>query len=304
MDRRLVGTLGTLLLVACTELLAVALVPSFVDRGLQFAGEGGAGGAGGGAGLWGLLPVVLGIALGTLLVLAIVRLGLDQRVVRAVLLGSLSVAVGFVFHALLPVGLGGGVALAAVVAAVVWVYPEWYVVDAVAVVAVGGVTALLGTSLSPSTALVALVGMAIYDAYSVYGSGHMTDLADASAAMGTPTMFVVPTERGTSTRDMTGVDADGGGASTVAMLGAGDALFPGVLVVNATGLGDAVLGSLTLPAIGAFVGSLVGLLALQLLAARRPGIHAGLPPLNAAAILGYLAGAVAAGLSVTTALGL
>lgn len=294
MDRRLVGVLGTLLLVALTESLAVYLAGPFSASGLQVAN--------GDGGLWALAPVALGILLGTGLVLAIAKYGLDPRVVRVVMLGSLAVAVGLVIEAVFPVGFAGGLGIAALVAAVVWVYPEWYVVNTVAVVAVGGVTALLGTSLSVATAIVALVGMAIYDAYAVYGSGHMVEMADASARMGAPTMFVVPTERGTSTRNMQGVAPDAGGG-TVAMLGAGDALFPGILVVAALSVGEAVVGPLTVPALGAFAGSLVGLLALQLYVHRVSGVHAGLPILNAATILGFLGGVVAAGLSLTAAVG-
>lgn len=295
MDRRLVGVLGTVALVACTQLLAVWLAKPFRAAGLQVGG--------GSGGLWALAPIGLGILLGTALVLAIVRFGLDPALVRIAILGSLAVAVGLVVETVLPVGPLVAFGFASLVALVVWLYPEWYVVNGVAVVAVAGVTAILGTSLSLATALVALVAMAVYDAYAVYGSGHMIELADASARMGAPTMFVVPTERGTSTRNLQGVGTDGGG-STVAMLGAGDALFPGVLVVAALGVGEAALGPLTVAALGAFAGSMAGLVALQLYVHRVSGIHAGLPILNAGAILGYLVGAMVGGSSVVSALGL
>lgn len=295
MSRSLVGVLGTVALVACTQLLAVWLAGPFGEAGLRIAD--------GSGGLWALAPVALGLLLGTALVLAVVRFGLDPALVRILVLGSLAVAVGLVVDTVVPVGPLVAFGFASVVALVVWLYPEWYVVDGVVVVAVAGVTAILGTSLSVLTALVALVGMAVYDAYAVYGSGHMVEMADASARMGTPTMFVVPTERGTSTRNLQDVGTDGGG-STVAMLGAGDALFPGVLVVTALGVGDAVAGPFTIAALGAFAGSLLGLVALQAYVHRVSGVHAGLPLLNAATILGYLVGAVVAGSSVLSALGL
>lgn len=295
MDRRVVGVVGTVLLVASTELLAVWLAGPFGEAGLRVGG--------GDGGLWALVPVALGIVIGTALVLAIAKFGLDPRVVRALILGSLAVAVGLVVQVVAGVGFEAALAVSGLVALVVWVHPEWYVVDGVTVVAVGGVTAILGTSLARSTALVALVAMAAYDAYAVYGSGHMVEMADASAKMGTPTMFVVPTERGTSTRNLTGVSPDAGG-STVALLGAGDALFPGVLVVAALGVGDAVLGAFTVPALGAFAGSMVGLVALQAYVHRVSGVHAGLPVLNAATIIGYLAGVVASGGSLAAAVGL
>lgn len=294
MDRRLVGVAGTVGLVALTELLAVWLAAPISRSGLQVAG--------GDGGLWSLAPIALGILLGTVLVLAIARFGLDPQVVRLLILGSLAVAVGLVVETAFGVGPVVGFGLAALVALAVWFYPEWYVVNAVVVVAVGGVTAILGTSLSLPTALVALVAMALYDAYAVYGSGHMIEMADASARLGTPTMFVVPTRRGTSTRNLQGVSPDGDG-STVALLGAGDALFPGILVVAALGLGETVVGPFTVAALGAFAGSLAGLVALQVYVHRVSGVHAGLPILNVATIGGYLGGVVAAGGSLLTAVG-
>lgn len=294
MDRRLVGAVGTVVLVALTELLAVWLAGPFSRAGLRVAA--------GDGGLWVLAPVAVGILLGTGLVLAIARFGLDPRVVRVAIFGSLAVAVGLVVEAVSGVDLAGAAGVSVLVAIVVWRYPEWYVVDAVVVVAVGGVTAMLGTSLAPATAVVALVGMALYDAYAVYGSGHMVELADATARMGTPTMFVVPTRRGTSTRNLQGVSTDTDGGN-VAMLGAGDALFPGVLVVAALGVGEAVVGPLTAAAAGAFVGSLAGLVALQMAVHRLEGVHAGLPVLNAATIAGYLSGAVVGGHSLLAAVG-
>lgn len=352
MDRRLVGAAGTLGLVAATQVLAVYLADPFVAAGLTIqppdvsllpggppgAGAGGGAGgtgsgggaatatpssrpdAGGDAGLWGLVPVVLGLGLGTGLLLAIRRFGLDPRVVRVVLFSSLAMAMGFVVHAVAPLGVGAALLLAGGLALVGWHHPEWYVVDSLVVVGVAGVTALLGASIGPGTAVVALVGTAAYDAYAVYGSGHMTRVADESADLGAPTTFVVPTERGTSTRD--GLDlrgaaeraAEGGGEASdapgepsghgVAVLGAGDALFPGVLVVAASDVAGPVVGPFTLPALGALAGTLVGLVALQVFVARRPGIHAGLPPLNGLAIAGYLAGALGAGLSLGSAVGL
>lgn len=314
-SRRAVAVGGTVGLFVATELLALALAPAFRAAGIAYApgattGVPSSGGASAASqplfGLAGLVPVALGVAVGTLLVLAIVRYDLDERLLRLLMLTSLSAALAFVFVAVLPVGLFGGLGIAAVVAAVVWFYPEWYVINAVVLVAVAGVAALLGTSLGPFAGLIALTAMAAYDAYSVYGSGHMETLADSAAASGTPTMFVVPTERGTSTADVDGIDpteADSRGAS-VAFLGAGDALFPGLFVVVATGVGPTLWGPFTVPALGAFLGSVLGLTALQSWANSRGGVHAGLPPLVAGTVLGYAVGVVAAGVSLGSAVGI
>lgn len=306
-DRRHVAVAGTLGLFVATELLAVALAGEFRDAGITYAPGGPTGGGGAAAspllGLGGLVPIVLGVALGTLLVLGIVHYDLDPRLVRLLMIGSLSAALALVFVAVARVSLGVGLGLAAVVASVVWIHPEWYVLDAVVLVAVAGVAGLLGTSLGPFAALVALVSMAAYDAYSVYGSGHMLTLADSAAAMGAPTMFVVPTERGATTADVDGVAAAGEPTGPVAFLGAGDALFPGLFVVAALGVGAPVVGPLTIPAVGALLGSVTGLLGLQWWTTTRGGVHAGLPPLSAGTLGGYLAGVLLAGVPVVSAVG-
>ena len=91
-------------------------------------------------------------------------------------------------------------------------------------------------------------------------------------------------------------------------IGLGDAVIPTVLVASAAFFAPAphldVPGiALNLPALGAMVGTLVGLLALLGLVVRGRA-HAGLPLLNGGAILGYAVGAVAAGIPLVTAFGL
>jgi presenilin-like A22 family membrane protease len=58
------------------------------------------------------------------------------------------------------------------------------------------------------------------------------------------------------------------------------------------------------PALGAILGSAVGLAGLLGLLYAIERAHAGLPVLNTCVILGYLAGVVAAGVPIRTALGL
>lgn len=90
-------------------------------------------------------------------------------------------------------------------------------------------------------------------------------------------------------------------------IGLGDAVMPTVLVASAAHFLDLPsLGvgiALNLPALGAMVGTIVGLLILlRMVFAGRA--HAGLPLLNGGAITGYLIGAVAAGVPLLSALGL
>ncbi|APX96020.1 presenilin family intramembrane aspartyl protease PSH [Natronorubrum daqingense] len=90
-------------------------------------------------------------------------------------------------------------------------------------------------------------------------------------------------------------------------IGLGDAVIPTILVASAAyfleaGTIDVPGLALNVPALGALVGTIAGLLVLMYMVLKgRP--HAGLPLLNGGAIGGYLLGAIASGLSISTALG-
>ncbi len=92
-------------------------------------------------------------------------------------------------------------------------------------------------------------------------------------------------------------------------IGLGDAVIPTVLVASAaffidTGPTLSIAGiSATLPAVTAMVGTMIGLVVLLWLV-KQGRAHAGLPLLNGGAIAGYLAGALASGLTLVEALGL
>ncbi len=96
-----------------------------------------------------------------------------------------------------------------------------------------------------------------------------------------------------------GSDADGALDRDALFIGLGDAVIPTVLVASAAAFLDA--GTLSvpvlavnLPALGAAVGTIAGLLALMYMVLEGRA-HAGLPLLNGGAIGGYLLGALASG---------
>jgi Uncharacterized protein conserved in archaea len=235
------------------------------------------------------------------------------------------------------------IAVGAVAAVVLFVYPEWYVNNIAAVVL--GVIAIpmFGLGFGPFPVVLLLVAWAGYDAYSVYVSGHMKELAAGAGDLKLPLLFVVPhslsysmaetgldlgiddtdedaaeqspttpeppdAPDGTAADSSETVEADSEDGPAVQLLGLGDAIIPGMLAVSAGEFLDApvVLSALNanLPAVGAVLGGFLGMAALLVLLHRVEGAHAALPPLNAGVLLGYLVGAVAAGLPVTTALGL
>ena len=92
-------------------------------------------------------------------------------------------------------------------------------------------------------------------------------------------------------------------------IGLGDAVIPTILVASAAffrpggaPLFDVPGLAVTLPALGAMVGTLAGLLVLLWMVLKGRA-HAGLPLLNGGAIAGYLLGAVLAGVALVEAVG-
>jgi presenilin-like A22 family membrane protease len=323
------GTYAYAGIVACytaTILLGLALTDEIAAMGLAMFQDPGS------VGNVGVFAVLLLVATGGMV--AAFRYGYGEALVRVFLLGSASTLTAVAFVALTGVGeiaasgsvlMGlptspASIAVAAVTFAVLWGYPEWYVNDVAAVVFGAAAIPMLGLGFGPFPVVVLLVAWAGYDAYAVYVSGHMQELAAGLGDLKAPIVFVVPHSLEFSMRDpefdLIGDgddDEEEGGAdaparSEIALLGLGDAIIPGMLAVSAGRFLDApaVVPALNAnaPALGALVGGLVGMAGLLYLVHRVEGAHAGLPPLNAGVLGGYLLGAVAAGIPVTTALGL
>lgn len=195
--------------------------------------------------------------------------------------------------------------------------------NGLAMVGTAGVAAVFGASLSPQFAAVGLLLAAVYDAVAVYLAGTMQELAAVGQQHDLPTVFVVSEDgdegatrsadaRSTQPSSPLTTEAarpvevsqppggDGAGGSRAMLVGTGDALFPAMFaasvrthtaVVGTTGalppgVGGASLGGLA-PVVGPAVGSVVGLLVVQSLAARG-GTHAGLPFIVSGTLVGWL----------------
>lgn len=274
------------------------------------------------------------VIVGTVAMLLAFRYGRGETVLRvfmAAVFGAmaanailLATGVGGVVEATSALGgLPGtplGLVIATVAVAALWAYPEWYVIDAIGILAGAAIIPMLGLGFGPLPIVVLLVVWAGYDAYAVYGSGHMKELASGVGTLKVPVVFVVPTERGASFLDTefpdltedAGDRADDPNAETehlpVTLLGLGDAIIPGMLAVSAGHFVDAptlvpVLNA-NAPALGALLGGVAGLLGLVYVLHRFEGAHAGLPPLNAGVLGGYFLGTLAAGLPLSAAVGL
>ncbi len=173
--------------------------------------------------------------------------------------------------------------------AVLYIYPEWYVIDTLGLVIAAGAASIFGVSLDILPVIILLALLAIYDAISVYKTRHMITLAEGVVDLKSPILFVIPKRRDYSYR-RDGIGAVGEGERGAYIIGMGDLIMPAVLVVSANVfLQGNRIGIFTIPAIGAMAGSIAGLCALLTFVGKgKP--HAGLPPINGGAILGFLAG--------------
>ena len=183
-------------------------------------------------------------------------------------------------------GYAGATVLATGLTFLLYVYPEWYVVDIAGVLLAAGVAAIFGISFGLFPALLLLTGLAIYDAWAVYHTGHMVDLADSVMNLKLPILLVVPKSRDYSFLDQGSLadQIEKGEKRDALFMGLGDLVIPGALVVSS----KAALGWTV--GIFSMMGSLVGFwILMTFVLSGRP--QAGLPLLNGGAILGYLIGA-------------
>lgn len=246
--------------------------------------------------------IFIGILLAfTLVMLALIKLG-GKKVILVLIALSILFTFYYVFWTLsirlFGFSLTGGIAAFAVAllaTALLFLYPEWYVIDTLGILIAGGVASIFGISLSVLPVVLLLVMLAVYDAVSVYRTGHMIALAEGIMDLKTPILFVIPKRRDYSFRTE-GVEISKEKEERGAfIMGMGDLIMPSILVVSAqVFLPGAQVWLLSVPALGAMVGSILGMvLLIHFVLSGRP--QAGLPPLNGGAILGFLAGCALSG---------
>jgi presenilin-like A22 family membrane protease len=186
--------------------------------------------------------------------------------------------------------------IAVTLTSALYIKPEWYVVNAVGLLVAAGVTAIFGISLAILPAMILLIGLAIYDAFAVYRTKHMIDLADSVTELHLPILFVVPKDEKYSYLKQKGIKkmlkAKPKPAEKGAIfVGLGDVIIPGVLVVSAFAfLPQIVVFNLPanfVVAICTMAGAFTGFWVLMLLI-RKGKPHAGLPILNSCTIITYM----------------
>lgn len=180
------------------------------------------------------------------------------------------------------------------VTVVLYKYPEWYVVDLVGICIAGGVSALMGISLSVIPVVVLLVLLAIYDAISVYKTKHMITMAEGIMDLKLPILFVIPKHLHYS---FLHESFKAGEKREAYFMGLGDAVMPTLLVVSASAFMHSD-GGISYPVLGAMLGTLAGYAVLYILVMKgKP--QAGLPFLNSGVILGFFIGVLLSGASIT-----
>ena len=221
-----------------------------------------------------------------------------KKIIAAVIGISIFFTFAYIFAALVYAAIGITdlaniivLVLSVLATVLLYKYPEWYVIDVLGVLIGAGVASIFGVSLDIIPVLILLILLAAYDAIAVYRTKHMITLAEGVVDMKTPILFVIPKRRDYSfIREGIGKLADGGERAAF-IIGMGDMIMPSILVVSANVFlkGYRVFGVINLPALGAIIGSLCGLVVLlYFVNSGRP--QAGLPPLNGGTILGFLAG--------------
>jgi len=225
-----------------------------------------------------------------------------KKVIRAIIAVSIFftfiyiyAGIAVYFFGMVPGTIGVTLALSFLSTALLFLYPEWYIIDALGILIAAGAASIFGISLDIIPVLILLVILMVYDAISVYKTRHMVTLAECVIDIKSPILFVVPKRLGYSYMQEGIGDLDSGERAAF-VIGMGDLIMPSILVVSANVFLDTprLLGIITLPALGAVIGSVVGLI-LLLTVVQKGRPQAGLPPINGGAILGFLAGCLLAG---------
>ena len=179
--------------------------------------------------------------------------------------------------------------------AILFLHPEWYIIDISGVLIATGATAIFGVSLAIIPTIILLVLLAVYDFISVYKTKHMVKLAEGVMDLKLPIMFVMPRRWGYKYAQASG-KIEPGQEREAYFMGVGDAVMPSMLVVSANAFLKAPgIFFVNYPALGAAIGTLISYAFLMYVVATVKKPQAGLPFLCTGSILGFLIGCLAAG---------
>ena len=145
-----------------------------------------------------------------------------------------------------------GVIFALLLMVLLYFHSEWYVVNTVGMLVGAGVIVMLGVAFVPGLIIIFMILAAIYDAWAVYRSKHMLELADTMIGLQLPILLVAPQDKGYSFKDEKTKMVEKTDVRQVAppvnvpkstkprkkskealFMGLGDIIFPGMLVLSA-----------------------------------------------------------------------
>ena len=219
-----------------------------------------------------------------------------EKLIQAVIMISIFFTFVYIFTGITYMFLGEGfsalaVTLAASILAtvVLYLYPEWYILDTLGLLIAAGAASIFGISLEWQPVVLLLAALAIYDAISVYRTKHMLTLAEGVVNLKSPILFIVPKKKDYSYR-RDGIESVGEGERSAFLIGMGDLIMPSILVVSANVyVANTTALPISVPALGAMIGSVAGLIfLLSYVIKGKP--QAGLPPINGGAIIGFFIG--------------
>jgi presenilin-like A22 family membrane protease len=252
-----------------------------------------------------IIFIILLVVTGTILLISKFW---KKQVIQIIILGAIGYTSAYVFYPLFSIIISRSelfsismtdkslliidtVSILSILAAIVLVlilykFPEWYVIDMCGVIVGAGAIAIFGISLGILLVIILLIGLAIYDALSVYKTKHMIDLADTVMDLKLPVLLVVPKIRNYSLIKETKSLKEklkNGEERDAFFIGLGDVVMPGILVAASYHFIEDGLPI----ALGVMTGTLLGFSILMIFVMKgKP--QAGLPLLGGGAILGYI----------------
>ena len=238
------------------------------------------------------LIFIFAIILGVTAVILLITKFWKKQIIQFIILGAIGYTAFWVFIPLfaiiisLQMALIFSALLALILILTLFKYPEWYVIDICGIIVGEGAIAIFGISLGIFLVILLLIGLAIYDAISVYKTKHMIDLADTVMDLKLPVLLVVPKVRNYSlikeTKSLKQKLKDNEERDAFFM-GLGDVVMPGILVAASFRF---IENGLPI-AVSVMIGTLMGFIILMTFVIKgKP--QAGLPCLGGGAIAGYV----------------
>lgn len=238
------------------------------------------------------LVFIFAIILAVTAVILLIAKFWKKKLIQFIILGAIGYTAFWVFRPLFlfifqwQIALLISALIAILLVMTLYKYPEWYVIDICGIIVGAGAIAIFGISLGIFLVILLLIGLAVYDAISVYKTKHMIDLADTVMDLKLPVLLVIPKVRHYSLIKETKSlkqKLEEKEERDAFFMGLGDVVIPGILVAASFRFIDNGLPI----ALSVMIGTLVGFVILMTFVIKgKP--QAGLPCLGGGAIAGYI----------------